>query len=145
MAYYQNSQTAITLDSSGDLSSSQYFLTTMSTASADTAGPQTFGRTSIVATRGAFVLGSIQDNSTATGFSTKVAVLGVSKVAAGDTSAMENAITFGTPLISSSVGRAVPSTANIGDYVFGRSLAVLATGATATITVLLTHQGMSSS
>ena len=144
MATYQNLHTAITLDSSGTLADLQYFLTTATTASADTAGPNTFGRTSVVATRGGFCYGVIQDNSTFTGFSTKVAVLGVSKVAAGDTSAMENAITYGTKLISSSVGRAVPSTAAVADYIFGVALTPLATGATATITALINHIGTGS-
>ncbi len=144
MAYDQYNSTFLTLDSSGDLSASQYFLTSVSTAGADVAGPNTFLRTAIPAVRGGFVIGAIQDNSTQTGFSTKVAVLGISKVAAGDTSAMENAISPGTKLISSSVGRAVPTTNAVLDYRFGVALQALATGATAIIPVLITHEGTGS-
>lgn len=125
----------VTLESDTDLSASQYRLMSVTTA----------GRVLRVATRGAAAIGVLQEKTTETGQSQKIAVYGVSKVAAGDSSGMENAINYGTPLIASSVGRAVPTTLNIGDRVIGLALGSLSTGATGIIPMLITHQGMSSS
>lgn len=140
MAYEELLQ-CVTMASSGDLSASQYKLVAPSSASAVGGMP----RTSIVSTRGAFALGVLQDNTTQTGASVRVAVYGITKVLAGDSSGMDNAITFGTPIMASSVGRAVPTTLDIGTYVIGRGMGQLATGGNAIIPMLLTHQGMSSS
>jgi len=136
MAYEEILQT-ITLPSSGDLSGVQYYLMRPTTDA-----PARIGATTA---RGGFCLGVLQGNTTATGFSEKVAVYGVTKVAAGDTSGTETAITPGLALIASSVGRAVASTIDIGTYVIGRALSILSTGTYGTISMLLTHQGMSSS
>lgn len=132
---YEEALTSVTFPSSGDLSAAQYLLGRLTTAG--TIGPTT--------ARGAPCLGVIQDNSTEALFSTKLGVYGITKVAAGDSSGTDGAITFMTPLMASSVGRAVPSTVNIGDYVIGRALQTLTTGTQGVISMLLTHQAMSSS
>lgn len=117
------------LKSSGDMSSNQYRAVQFSTTNAEDGAV-------LVAARGARVDGVWQDNSTETTFG-KVRLLGVSKVAAGDSSAMENAISLGTSLIASSNGHAVPSTAaNLP--LIGKSLGTLSTGSTGVISVFLT-------
>lgn len=133
MAYEEILQT-ITYAADEDLSSKQYFCVAASTD----------GQAKVVATRGATVLGVNQEKSTAAGISTKIGVYGVSKVAAGDTSA-GSAIVAGDMLMSSSVGRAVPTTLNIGDLVFGQALTPLAASVTGTISVLIRGPRPSSS
>lgn len=126
---------SITLPASADLSSNQYELATGTTAA----------QASVVATRGGNVLGVLQDKSTAAGIAAELGVGGVTKVVAGDSSGMENAIAFMSPLISSSQGRAVPSTQALSNYVWGRALEPLATGSTGIIRALITHEGRGSS
>ena len=125
----------ITLPASADLSANQYELASGTTAA----------QASLVATRGGTVLGVLQDNSTAQGIESKVGVGGVTKVVAGDSSGTANAIAFMGPLISSSAGRAVPSTQSIDDYVWGRALEPLAASSTGIIRALITHEGRGSS
>ncbi len=64
-------------------------------------------------------------------------VLGVTKMVAGDSSGMANAITLGTRVVASSVGTAVPSTA-AGQHVIGIAYGTLAASATGIIPVALT-------
>ena len=63
-------------------------------------------------------------------------VTGIAKVVAGDSSAMANGITAGLPVVASSVGRAVPSTA-AGQWLIGIALEPLSTGSTGIIAVAL--------
>ena len=124
-----------TLPASGDLSSDQYKLMDASTA----------GQLRVATARGQRVEGVGLSKSTAAGISHKYRFFGITKVAAGDSSAMENAIQFGTPLISSSKGQAVPSTDNIGDFVIGHALEDLSSDSTGTITAMINLQGPASS
>lgn len=118
----------LSLKSSGDMSSNQYRIVKASTTNAVDSATR-------VATRGGALTGVWQDNSTATTFG-KVLVGGVSKVAAGDSSAMENAINAGDYVVASSVGQAVPSTAS-DQHVLGQALESLSTGSTGIIAVLI--------
>lgn len=120
--------TRISLLSSGDMSDHQYKAVQASTTNA-------LDGCIVVATRGGKVTGVYQDNST-TAEAGDVMVTGVSKVVAGDSSAMENAISAGLPVVASSVGAAVPSTA-AGLHLIGIALEPLATGSTGVIAVLL--------
>lgn len=133
MAYEEILQT-ITLAADEDLSAKQYFLVAVSTD----------GQAKAVATRGATAIGVNQEKSTAAGISTKIGVYGVTKVAAGDTSA-GSAIVAGDTLMSSSVGRAVPTTLNIGDLVIGQALTPLSSGVTGVISMLIRGPRPSSS
>lgn len=133
MAYEEILQ-SITLAADEDLSSKQYFFVAVSTD----------GQAKVVATRGATAIGVNQEKSTAAGISTRIGVYGVTKVAAGDTSAGA-AIVAGDQLMSSSVGRAVPTTLNIGDLVIGTALTALAASATGTISMLIRGPRPSSS
>lgn len=133
MAYEENLQ-SITLQADEDLSSKQYFCVAASTD----------GQAKVVAARGATVLGVNQEKSTAAGISTRIGVYGVSKVAAGDTSGGA-AIVPGDMLMSSSVGRAVPTTLNIGDLVFAQALTSLAASNTGVISALIRGPRPSSS
>lgn len=120
----------ITRKSSGDTSSYQYRLFALSTTNtADGA---------ILATaRGQKVDGVWQNNSTAAEFG-KLRVIGVSKVAAGDSSDMETAIAPGTLLKASSIGQAVPSTAGtVNPHAFGFALEALSTGSTGIIAAVV--------
>ena len=132
---YEEALISVTFPSSGDLSSAQYLFGRLTTAG--TLGPTT--------ARGAAALGIIQDNSTQANFSTKLGVYGISKVAAGDSSGTDGTITFMTPLMASSVGRAVPTTLNIGDHVLGYALQALTTGTQGVISMLIRPTGPSSS
>lgn len=116
------------LESSGDVSDDQYKAVQFSTTNGDNG-------MILTATRGGTVDGVLQGNST-TATSLGVMVYGVSKVVAGDSSAMENAISFGTRLVASSQGHAVPST-GAGQHLIGISLGTLSTGSTGIIPVLL--------
>ena len=117
-----------TLLSSGDMSSAQYHAVQASTTnSVDGA--------IITATRGGKVTGIWQNNSTAQEAGS-VQLTGIAKVVAGDSSAMANGITAGLPVVASSVGRAVPSTA-AGQWLIGIALEPLSTGSTGIIAVAL--------
>ena len=133
MAYEEILQ-PVTLETDEDLTSKQYFLGALSTD----------GQFKVTAARGGVAYLVAQEKSTAAGISVKCAAYGITKVAAGDTSG-GSAIAFGDALMASSVGRAVPTTLNIGDYVVGRAFGTLAASNTGIISMLLTHQGMSSS
>jgi hypothetical protein len=126
---------SVTVQGTGDLSSKQYYLMALSTA----------GRAAAATARGQSVDGVNLSKSTATGNQMELAVLGVTKVAAGDSSAMANAIVYGTRLISSSIGQAVPSTANVGNHIVGYALDNLSTGSTGIIRACLIPNAMSSS
>lgn len=90
------------------------------------------GGFAVVATRGARFTGWLQDNSTeAAGRAVRLS--GVSKVAAGDSSAMDTAITEGSLLTVSSVGQAVPATSGSRLYIGGIALEGLTTGSTGII------------
>jgi len=65
-----------------------------------------------------------------------VRILGVTKVAAGDSSAMAVGILVGTQLEASSIGQAIPSTAGqISHAGCGYALQPLATGSTGIISM----------
>lgn len=66
-----------------------------------------------------------------------IQVSGVAKLQAGDSSAMEVAITAGVTLSLSSKGQAVPSTGGAGEWKIGQALESLTTGSTGIISVLL--------
>ena len=119
----------ISLDATGDNTSNQY--KAVIATSSDVSGEM-----AVVAARGGRFTGVLQDKSTAAGISSRVRVAGITKMLAGDSSAMENAITEGSPVMVSSVGQAVPSTAAT-DAKIGTSLDPLATGSTGIIRVLL--------
>lgn len=131
---YEEQLTSITLEADADLSSKQYFLVTVSTD----------GQAKTVAARGGSAIGVNQEKSTAAGIATRIGVFGVSKVAAGDTSAGA-AIVAGDMLMSSSVGRAVPTTLNVGDLVIGTALTPLAASVTGVISMLIRGPRPSSS
>lgn len=119
----------LTLRSSGDMSGNQYKLVNASTTNVADGAAKT-------ATRGGGVIGVWQDNSTEQTHG-KVQASGVSKVAAGDSSGMETAITLGSRVVASSQGQAVPSSA-AGQHMVGIALGSLSTGSTGIIPVLLT-------
>ena len=131
MAYEEILQ-SITFPSSGDMSANQYFIVRVSTA----------GQVGPTSARGAAGIGPLQDNSTATAFSVKIAAYGVSKVAAGDSSAGA-LIAFWDALVATSAGRAVTSTGT-GLHVIGRALTTLSSGVTGVISMLITQEGLSS-
>lgn len=115
--------------SSGDMTSNQYRAVQLSTTNnADGA--------ILTATRGGAVNGVWQDNSTVATAGAMM-VLGVSKLAAGDSSGGTGAITRGTVLVASSAAQAVPST-GAGQHVIGYSLGNLSSDSTGTIPVMLT-------
>ena len=119
----------ITLNSSGDNSSDQFKAVVASSATNDQG-------MALVAARGGRFTGVLQDKSTVAGVASQVRVGGITKMAAGDSSAMETAITQGLPVMCSSVGQAVPSTAAT-DAKIGTALETLTTGSTGIIKVLL--------
>lgn len=124
----------VTLLSSGDMSSKQFTAVAASTTNAVDGCVAT-------ATRGGAVTGIYQNNST-TAEAGKVRVHGVSKVIAGDSSGMANAITVGGTVVASSKGYAVPST-GAGQHLIGIALEGLSTGSTGIISVLLTPGAIS--
>ncbi len=119
----------ITLDASGDDTNNQYKAVVATSSDAS-------GEYAVVATRGGLFTGVLQDKSTAAGISSLVRVAGITKMAAGDSSGMETAITEGLPVICSSVGQAVPSTAAT-DAKIGTALEALSSVSTGFIKVLL--------
>lgn len=121
--------------SSGDMTGNQYKAVALSTANGEMGA-------AVVATRGGPVHGVWQDNSTVA-TAGAIRVHGVSKILAGDSSGMENAITLGTKLVASSQGHAVPSTA-AGQQLIGIAYGSLSTGSTGIIPVLLTLGAISS-
>ena len=126
---------SFSLLSSGDMSTHQYRAVKASTAN-DVEGAV------LLAVRGAGpITGVWQDNSTQTEAG-KVRYAGVSKLQAGDSSAMANAITVGGSVVASSVGNAVPSTA-AGQHLIGIALEALSTGSTGNIAVLQTPGAIS--
>jgi hypothetical protein len=118
----------ITRQSSGDMSAHQYKAVIASSANAA-------GGATVVATRGGALSGVWLGNSTSQEHG-NVQVSGVAKLQAGDSSAMDNAITEGGIVVASSKGQAVPSTA-AGQHVIGRALEPLTTGSTGIIAVQL--------
>ena len=114
--------------SSGDMSAHQYKAVLDSTTNADEG-------TAVVATRGGRLSGIWQQNSTATEAG-EVMLTGISKVAAGDSSGMDTAITQGSNVVCSSKGAAVPST-GAGQYLIGQAKESLSTGSTGIIAVAL--------
>lgn len=118
----------VTRKSSGDMSAHQYKIVRFSTTnSVDGA--------TVVAVRGGLCHGSWLDNSTALTFG-RVQLSGMAKLAAGDSSAMDNAITQGLPVVASSQGQAVPSTA-AGQHRIGFAMDSLSTGSTGFISVFV--------
>lgn len=129
MAWENGLQDLGQFESSGDMSSYQYHAVVASTANgAD--------QVTVVATRGGNVSGVWQHNSTQQ-TSGAMRVYGVTKMAAGDSSGMENAITVGSKVVASSAGQAVPST-EAGQHVIGIAYGTLSTGSTGIIPVMLT-------
>ncbi len=119
----------ITLDATEDHTNDQFKAVVATSSDAS-------GEFAVVAGRGARFTGVLQDKSTAAGIASLVRVAGITKMAAGDSSGMESAITEGLPVICSSVGQAVPSTAAT-DAKIGTALETLTTGSTGIIKVLL--------
>lgn len=118
----------LTLLSSGDMSSHQFRGVKASTTNAVDGA--------ILATaRGQAITGVWQNNSTQSEAG-RLITFGVSKMQAGDSSAMENAITVGAHVAISSVGNAVPST-DTSDATIGIALDGLSTGSTGIIRVLV--------
>lgn len=120
---------SFTLRSSGDMSSNQYRAVQASTTNTEDGATR-------VATRGGAAIGVWQDNSTEQTHG-RIMGTGITKLAAGDSSAMETAITLGLNVVASSVGQAVPST-GAGQHLLGKALGTLSTGSTGIIPVLLT-------
>lgn len=126
---------SFSLLSSGDMSSNQYRAVKASTANA-------IDGAVVLAVRGAGpITGVWQDNSTQTEAG-KVRYAGITKMQAGDSSAMANAITVGAGVVASSVGNAVPSTA-AGQHLIGIALEGLSTGSTGIIAVQQTPGAIS--
>lgn len=94
------------------------------------------GGYAMVAARGGRVTGVLLGNSTEA-TDQAIQITGVAKIAAGDSSAMETAITEGLVLSMSSVGQAIPSTGGASEWKIGTALEPLATGSTGVISVLL--------
>ena len=119
----------VTRRSSGDMSSHQYKLVTFSTAN-DAKG-------CILSTeRGTLTHGVWQGPKSTVAEYGRVRVVGVTKVAAGDSSAMDVAITAGSLLQASSVGQAVPSTAGtVNPNLVGFAMESLSTGSTGIISM----------
>ena len=95
-----------------------------------------------VTTAGAPVLGVLQDRPSS-GTAGAIAVSGVTKVRVLNTT--HTAIAVMDKLRCSTLGGAMPSTANVGYYVVGRALEALGSNTTGIITMLITHQGAGSS
>ena len=134
MSYSQQGQ-IFSLLSSGDMSSNQYRAVKASTAN-DVEGCV------LLAVRGAGpITGVFLDNSTQSEAG-KVQYSGITKMQAGDSSAMANAIAVGAGVVASSVGNAVPSTA-AGQHLIGIALEGLSTGSTGIIAVLQTPGAIS--
>jgi hypothetical protein len=119
----------ISLKSSGGPTGDQY-KGVYATSSADQDGY------AILDDRGHRFTGVLLGNSTEATFQ-EVQVSGVAKMAAGDSSAMETAITVGLTLSLSTIGQAVPSTGGAGEWKIGTALDSLTTGSTGIIRVLL--------
>jgi len=120
-----------------DLSSKQFFL-----VAATTDGN---GRVNASTARGQRCVGVNQGKSTAAGQSVRVRIQGVTKVEAGDSTAMANSILVGTPLMCSSNGTAVPTTNGVGDLLVGYALSALTSGSTGIITAYININGAASS
>lgn len=132
MAFQKGLQTH-TIPASADLSGSQYKLCKTTTGS----------QLQVCDTRGERFIGVLQGKTTGAGQSALYAWGGISKLEAGDSSA-GTAIVYGTPLMTSSAGRGVPST-GIGQYAGAFALDTLSSGETAIISAMITLGGMSSS
>lgn len=120
----------ITLDASGDDTNNQFkavFATSSVAAS---------GEYAVVAAVGARFVGVLQDKSTAAGIGSQIRVAGITKMQAGASSGMTAAITEGLPVVASSLGQAVVSTA-AGTAKMGTALESLGTTSTGIIKVLL--------
>lgn len=115
--------------SSGGSTGDQY-KAIVATSSASSRGYAT------VAVRGGKLTGILMGNSTQAVYQ-KYQYAGIAKVAAGDSSGMDTAITEGIKVVASSKGQAVPSTA-INLSLIGIALTNLATGSTGIIDVQLT-------
>ena len=126
---YEHVGIDITRKSSGDMSSHQYKLVSFSTTND--------GEGCILATvRKQVTHGVWQGPKSTQAEFGKVRVLGVTKVAAGDSSAMDVAITVGMQLEASSNGHAIPSTAGTASHGgCGYALQPLGTGSTGIITI----------
>ena len=124
-----------TRHSSGDMSAHQYKAVVASTANGEEG-------CTVVATRGAKLTGIWGNNSTAQEAG-PVQLTGIAKVAAGDSSGMDTAITQGSFVVCSSKGAAVPSTGAANQYFIGVALESLSTGSTGIIAVALTIGGLS--
>jgi len=116
--------------STGDMSSYQYRAVALSTAAGYDDG------VALVAARGAAVHGVWLDNSTASDHG-RLMLEGVAKLAAGDSSGTETAISPGDIVVASSVGQAVASTA-ADLHAIGIAQEALSTGSTGWIAVHLT-------
>jgi len=125
---YEEVLTSITLPASADLSSYQYHLVSATTAA--TAQLQT--------TKGGYVVGVLQDKSTAANIGSKIGIFGVTKVAAGN--AATTGFNVGTPLVAATSSVAtVWSTA--GSYVVGYALEHLTSGTSGVVSMLINHAG----
>lgn len=131
----ENPGQTLTLLSSGDMSSNQFKAVQASTTNA-------IDGCIVVAVRGAAPTGVYQDNSTAAEGG-RVMFSGITKMQAGDSTGMVNAITPNTRVVASSNGEAVPST-GAGLHLLGISLDSLSTGSTGVVSVMLTIGAISS-
>lgn len=114
--------------SSGDMSANQFKAVQLSTTNAQDGAI-------VNAARGTAIFGVYQDNSTQSEAG-RIRTIGITKILAGDSSAMQNAIAPGGRLVASSVGHAVPST-DTRDAQIGISLDSLSTGSTGIISMLI--------
>lgn len=119
-----------TLESTGDSTGDQYKIVVATSSGGYSPG------LAVVATRGGPWTGVLQEYSTEVG-ARRIMSLGISKVQAGDSSAMATGITIGSEVVASSQGQAVPSSSDGMDMV-GIALESLSTGSTGIISVMLT-------
>lgn len=122
----------ISLLSSGGSTTDQY-KAVFATSSASAGGY------AVVGTRGKRATGVLQENSTEA-TRQRVMVLGVTKVAAGDSSSAPVAIAEGALVLASSKGQAVASTSTgdaSGDWALGYALDALAAASTGIIRMMV--------
>ena len=131
---YEGTGIDISLNSSGDMSGSQYKCVSASTTNNNQG-------CIINVTRGSKITGIYQDNSTAAEFG-RVRCLGISKLAAGASSGEETSggIIAGGMLMNSSVGQAIVALGNSSEHGIGIALEVMGTASTGIIAALILPQ-----
>lgn len=124
----------VTFPASGDLSGSQYCIGQLTTAGQLKVGTTMERGLTVVMT------GVLQDKTTGATQSATIALRGISKVVAGDSSGAPTAITYGLPVVCSSNGHAVGSSA-VALHIAGFALANLAAAAAPTLIPMVIHNG----